>query len=83
MLVKWHFLLGTHKLLDPVSKTTFFVLIVVDYCLIDFIDKYTMIAFLIAGAMNVTFSWKNILRKSFGRTWKDWGGVPMVIAPKY
>ena len=22
MLVRWHFLLGTHRLLDPVSKTT-------------------------------------------------------------
>lgn len=22
MLVKWHFLLGTHRLLEPVSKTT-------------------------------------------------------------
>ena len=42
-----------------------------------------MIAFLNAGAMIVISSLKKLLRKSFGKTRKDWGGVPMVIAPKY
>ena len=52
MLVKWHFLLGTHKLLDPVSKTTFFFTLTV-------VNYYTYIT--LRGIISVNVSFKLII----------------------
>ena len=112
MLVKWHFLLGTHKLLDPVSKTTFKVSILQrsfhlvwsswqrymslqtsrkssQYWLSHHDDDYNWI--FIKGTLcicdyllfDIYLKRQQYDDEVIWSTWNDWGGVPMLISPKY